>query len=343
MKAGLFYTVLAGLIVAGGAMAPARQGCAAAKADPVGTEGLGALLPVRLASYNIENFDASPGDLQFNAAAAVLKRIAADVVCVQEMMADDSFVELAREANYPFRVLADTDNALDGYRVSGVMSKHPIIAWSVLGSVDLSGDPNARDITRNFVMAEVRINGAQRDLVAICNHWWPTNDDEGEFVRSVESIRAMQVASAYDSAVVPYVVAGDINDDLADSPDVPPYFFELPSGLPAHYSLGRDLVLPIDNGAFVPLERGHGPQALKVADALQLDGSAATHVYGKRYDYVWLSAAVKFIAAEVYDSEDEGLGGGLPKAGSPLPRPTSAVASDHLLVFADVQIARGEL
>ena len=28
MKAGLFYTVLAGLIVAGGAMAPARQGCA---------------------------------------------------------------------------------------------------------------------------------------------------------------------------------------------------------------------------------------------------------------------------------------------------------------------------
>ncbi|HEY3244836.1 MAG TPA: dockerin type I domain-containing protein, partial [Phycisphaerae bacterium] len=58
----------------------------------------------------------------------------------------------------------------------------------------------------------------------------------------------------------------------------------------------------------------------------------------RRLDYIWRSDMVTVVGAEVYDSADEGYPGGLPKYGNPLPPGTSVLASDHLMVFADVLI-----
>jgi endonuclease/exonuclease/phosphatase family metal-dependent hydrolase len=170
----------------------------------------------------------------------------------------------------------------------------------------------------------------------VCNHWCSSTGDVGEFERSVESIRALQITDAYDSRAVAYVVAGDMNDDITLPADTPKVFLWPPSGLPSLFSLGRDLFFPIDNGVFLPMQRGEAGQALKAVDAFQTDGDDATHVGGGRIDYLWTSAALRMRAAEVYDSNDEGLGG-LPKAGDPLPKGTSAIASDHLPVFVDLE------
>jgi len=308
-----------------------RKGLVSRAPVPVG-------IPMRVATFNIENFNASPGDPQFEAALAVLARVGADVVCVQEMVSSSSFVQLAEAAGYFYRVLSSPANALDTMRKPGIISVHPITACWVFTSIDLSGDPDARDITRNFIVAEVDVPGVAHDLVLICNHWQSMNDDADEFQRSIESIRAMQVADGYDSRVVPYFIAGDMNDDIVDPPDTPELFFQEPSGLPALFRLGQDIGFPVANGAFLPLQHGMGSQAVTVIDAWQLDGRDATHGSGRRLDYLWHSEAVSVVAAEVYDSEDEGMGG-LRKHGEPLAPDVSETASDHLIVFADVLIS----
>ena len=299
---------------------------------------LSGAVPVRVATYNIENFSASPGDPQFDAAVAVLQRIGADVVCLQEMNSGVSFVQLAQAAGYPYFYLALPQNALDTVRRPGVISVYPIVNSATHSSITLSGDPDARDITRNFAAVEIAVPGAPQDLAMICNHWQSMFSDADEFRRSIESIRALQVGSNYDSRVIPYFIAGDMNDDLLDPPDTPVEFFQEPAGLPDEFHLGWDIVFPIANGAFLPFEEGEEAQALEVIDAFQLQGGDGTHGSGRRIDYLWRSDAVTFVAAEVYDSQDEDIGGGLAKHGDPLPPETSDIASDHLPVFADVLI-----
>ena len=83
------------------------------------------------------------------------------------------------------------------------------------------------------------------------------------------------------------------------------------------------------------------PPAVTAVDALQLDGDDATKPdSGRRLDYVFVSAVLANTKplAEVYDSADEGLAGGLAKFGDPLPKETALKASDHLLVFADITV-----
>ena len=153
---------LACLFVAGGSTANA-QAMAVREPVPAG-------IPVRVATYNIENFNAFPGDPQFDAAVAVLQRIGADVVCLQEMVSSSAFVRLAETAGYAYHVLSNPTNALDMQRKPGIISIHPIVAWTVYTSIDLSNDGSARDITRNFIVAEIDIPKASQNLVLICNH-----------------------------------------------------------------------------------------------------------------------------------------------------------------------------
>jgi exonuclease III len=295
-------------------------------------------VPVRVATFNIENFDPT-NPTQFNAAVAILQRIGADVICLQEIASSTDLNTLAAAAGYPYRLTASGSNALDYTLHVGILSRYPFSSTATETSITLSGDPNAKDLSRNFAVAHVVIPGAAEDLVMITNHWKSGEEDSDEFRRSVEATRTMQVTSDYDSGVVPYFVVGDMNDDLLDSPDSPSQFTALPSGLPGTFSLGTDLTFPILNGVFKPLLAGAGAQDLTVVNARQKDNSDATRrASGRRIDYLWHSTAVTIVASEVYDSEDEGLPGGLTKYGSPLVSGTSDAASDHMPVFADIEI-----
>lgn len=295
---------------------------------------------IRVATFNIENFD---GDAAQEAAAVdILLRVGADVVCVQEIndTPSSAFIDLAAATGYPFRFLASGSNSFDAAKHSGIMSKFPFATSPVtLDSVDLSGDGGARDLTRNFVRAELDIPGAAENFVIIGNHWKSGTADADEFRRSVEAFRTMQTTVPFDSTTIPYVLVGDMNDDINDSADSPSQFFSLPGGLPGGYDLGNDISFPISNGVFIPLQASSGAQRLNIIPAFQKDGSDATrNASGRRLSYIWRSNAVTFVGSEVYDSADEGLGGGLSKFGAPLPAGTSAAASDHLLVFADIDI-----
>ncbi len=74
-------------------------------------------------------------------------------------------------------------------------------------------------------------------------------------------------------------------------------------------------------------------------DAKQVDGDYATRpASGRRLDYLFASPLISLQGAQVYTSTDEGKLGSLPLEGQPLPAPTSALASDHLPVFADLEI-----
>ena len=303
---------------------------------------LGQTVEVRVATFNILFFD--PDDpTQLNAVVAILDRVRPDVVCVQEFNAISDLAALATAAGYSYNYLAATSYAIDSSLRTGVMSNYPFSAYSTRAAPYLSGDSGARDLTRNFVVVEVDVPEATEDLVLIGNHWKASSGDVNEFRRSIESIRAMQATDEHNSTTVPYLLLGDMNDSLGTSHTPDPFtesWYNTHSGeFPISYELGNDIVFPVDNGTFKPLQAGTGSQALTVIIAYQLDGGLTTMVSGSsRLDYIWHSDAVTVSGAEVYDSRDEGLPGGLPKYGSALPYGTSDDASDHLMVFADLEI-----
>ncbi len=76
-------------------------------------------------------------------------------------------------------------------------------------------------------------------------------------------------------------------------------------------------------------------------DAKQVDGDYATRPTSGRLDYLFASPTLYLQGAQVYDCGDEGLMGGLPLEGLPLPATTCSLASDHLPVFADLVIPTG--
>ncbi len=293
---------------------------------------------VRVATFNIEFFDADDAT-QLNAAADILMRLGPDVVCVQEIDTPSDLNALGNAAGYPYRVLAHDFDAIDSNLHAGVLSKHPFILTQTASAPSLSGDVNAQDLTRNIIVAEVDIPGAAQNLVIMGTHWKSGTDDTDEFRRAIESIRIMQTGLPYDSAVIPYFMVGDMNADIFDGAESPSQFNSVPSGMPVSFNLGSDIAFPVENDAFAPLEDGVGAQNMTVVNARQKDLSDATRrASGRRLDYIWHSDAMTVIGSEVYDSQDEGLAGGLPKYGSPLPFGTSDAASDHLLVFVDVSI-----
>jgi len=295
-------------------------------------------IPVRVATFNIENLNTTSGP-QFDAAVDSLQRICADVVCVQEIGSFAVLLALENAAGFSDSVLADTSNAIDANLQAGVLSVYPIVSASTENSISLSGDGSARDLTRNFIVAAIDVPGAAEDVVVISNHWKAGTSDGDEFRRSLESIRAVQASDHFSTHSVPYVIAGDMNDDIGDGGDSPFQFVSLPGGLPGSFSLGNDIAFPVINSVFFPLQDAACNNELSIINALQLDGSDGTRpASGRRLDYLWVSNAATPVASEVYDSVDEGIGGGIAKCGTALPAGTSAQASDHLPVIVDLLV-----
>ncbi len=305
---------------------------------------IGQTVSLRVATFNIENYDGSSP--QFEAARDILIRVDADVVFLQEIGSFSALQSLGTATGYSNIFLADPNGDIDlGTDFSGVLSRFPLVgATSTRTAATISGDPTALDIVRNFAFAEVAVPGAAENFLVAINHWKAGTGDDNEFRRSIESIRSMQLFTAVDSAAIPYMIVGDMNDDISDSPDSPSQFSSEPAGLPISFNLGNDIFFPVANSVFLPFQTGTGADSISVVSAFQLvsqsgEPSDSTRpASGRRLDYLWRSDAVTIVGTEVYDSRDEGAGG-LPKAGAVLPSTTSATASDHLVVFADIEIA----
>ena len=291
---------------------------------------------LRVASWNLERVD-RPGSAAFEATVAVLARIDADVVGINEVDAGeaDDLSELAEAAGYAYHVVPRT-NPFGDLR-SALLSRHPLWDAGGLTAAELSGDPAADDITRLPVRARVDLPGEGVDPVVVVDHLKSGFSQSDAFRRTVDAVRLGQAATGDG----PVVVLGDLNDDLDDPPDTPLTWTRPPAGLPRGLSLGADVRerlagegLPNDVFALLA-QAGVVP-----VPALQRDGRDATRpASDRRLDYVLVPEALtRDAAGEVYDSTDEGQGPGLPLAGDPPDRYACETASDHLPVVVDLRL-----
>lgn len=306
---------------------------------------LSAQTAVRVATWNIETVG-SPGSTEYNAALAVLNRIDADIVGIQEVASTSdnaNLQSLATAAGYP-HVIVPTTNPFGALR-NAFISKYPFLSTTIHTAASLSGDPTANDMTRLLVEAVVDVPGNAVDLTLVTEHWKASTGNDDEFRRAVESFRIAQALASLDAANDAYMIMGDVNEEIDSVPGSPTVFTSLPSGLPQTFNLGADLVAEMNgpgilNNPFHYIEQNPSPDITAIP-ALQLDGTDATRpASGRRLDYLMVSEALDQYSppAEVYDSSDEGLPGGLPKSGSALSSGTSLAAADHLLVFTDLTV-----
>ncbi|MCB9688221.1 MAG: endonuclease/exonuclease/phosphatase family protein [Alphaproteobacteria bacterium] len=305
-------------------------------------EATASAAPVRVATWNVQSVGAV-GTAEHTAAVAVLNRVDADVLLLQEVngSTDETNARtLATEAGYAYTAFAPQGSF--GGLHDAVFSKLPFTDQRFYESSDLSVDPTADEITRTFVRVTVSVGG--NDLTVMSLHLKSGSTDNDEFRRAVEALRVTDALADLNPATDSYLIAGDMNEELGDVLS-PAAFSSIPAGMPVSYSLGSDLavLLPspgIENDPFSAMFSA----GLTDPGAAQLDGSWATRPSsGRRLDYVLVSDTLlqTWPDTQVYDSADEGLGGSLPLAGGRPSSTASGDASDHLLVFADLDVPAG--
>lgn len=286
---------------------------------------------VRVATWNIEDVG-SPGSTQYEAAVEVLERIDVDVLALNEIQGSwdvDNAEALAEQLGYDHVVIG---GATYGSDRNAIFSRYPFVDAASLDAADLSGDSDARDITRDFVWATIDAPGGVFDLVSM--HWKSGWEDDDEFRRVLEGHRAASLV--HDAH--PVILAGDWNDDLDDRADSPSHFDSLPFELPSSFWLGGDLWNELQqdgftNDPFDPLFDA----GLDILEPLQRSGTDATRpTSGRRLDYLAVTLDLDVRAAEVFDCHDEQRAGDLVYAGNALGWDTCDDAADHLPVVMDV-------
>ena len=108
---------------------------------------------LRILTWNVQALG-TPGSSEWNNAIAILQRLDADVVCIEEVtnlseVAD--FPTFAAAAGYSYTALASASGTLTGNLRNGVLSRFPILGQTSHNSVSLSGDANANDISRDIL------------------------------------------------------------------------------------------------------------------------------------------------------------------------------------------------
>jgi len=288
---------------------------------------------IRVASFNIE-FVGPAGSTQYDALRAVIARIDADVLGINEVGGGEEGLFTKLVAGLGYEAVVPLINPFGGQR-NAVLARLPVLDMTVWSSPALSGDTQANDVTRLPVTVVVQTPWGT-SLAVTTEHCKAGFGDIDGFRRTVDARRTLQAALATDADA--QLVMGDFNEDLdalTQSPDPAIVFTVLPSGAPVSYQLGTDLAQELPSGISADPFAQLLAAGLQPVDAAQRDGRTETRDSGRRLDYIWRDTALVLLGSEVYDSRDEDLDGGLPKAGAALPRETSRDASDHLPVIVD--------
>ena len=305
---------------------------------------------LRVATFNIEtnrndqgwpNFAlGDPGGVDFDSVAAILGRIDADVVALQEVHTSDlntnpgetaSEVEqLAALLGLPYIYAGSNSGNFDTSLRVVFLSRYPFLsAESILSPV------GAKEIARHCPAVVVDVPGTDADPLMISAHLKSGTGTDDRFRRVIEMRRLTEYLDA--SGLQPsdnFIILGDFNPSGVNRS-----FETLPSGLPSSYALGSDVILPVHYSTnMLSYFTGLLPTQL---DPRQLDGDDGTYEFGQTLDLLLVSPGLagRPYATEIYNSVlDVSNTEGLVKSGSPLDAPTSAEASDHYAVFADFQL-----
>ncbi len=294
---------------------------------------------LRVATYNIREVGV-PGSGQYTALLQTLQRIDADIVCLQEVLDEetDALESLAMQAGYAHLAAAPSGYPGSGQIRNACLSRYEIAQWDPLDEDELSLDPAANDMTRQFLRIRVNLGPLGGYLTIITAHLKAGGEELDRFRRMVEAAR-LGLAVDLERRTFPnnaLIVMGDLNE----TPDAPRLTFDAPpaQGLPFSYRLGQDIAFPLPYLPFAPLEQaGLERVEARVEDHSWTDTYLPSHA---RLDYIYQDAA-SVVVSEAYDScEDDGedalpLGDLMPKAGDPLPCGVTGDASDHRPVVAD--------
>ncbi len=301
---------------------------------------------LRVATWNTQSLG-NQGSNEWNRTVDIINRIGADVVALQEIdtAAEAALIPtLAGATGYSDWAVSSISGTLSGDFRGAVLSNYPILFSASHSAAQLSGDPNANDITRDIFEVHVQVpNAAERTAIFVL-HLKAGSFNENKFRRAIEIHRLSQAISAYQSQypMGSWLVVGDLNEDLGDGP-FGQTFNAVPGGLPQTYSLGSDINFPV---VYDPFNSLLAMGAL-IADATQEDSTtlyATRPSSGRRLDYVIYANGALLGGDEVYNSvrdngiDDTPIGNWLPKVGAPLPATASAQSSDHFAVFADLTV-----
>lgn len=294
---------------------------------------------IRVATYNVRLGLGPVGDPGRDNVEAVLARIDADVVGLQEITSDDlangRITDLGNTLGYPHLFIPET--ALDTSSRVVILSRFPFVPNS---PASILSPPGANDVTRAAAAVVVDVPNTSNDPTIITAHLKCCFEFDDPFRRAVEMIR---IRNYLDSEGLDgddnIIVMGDFN--LLGSSNLT--FSAIPPGLPPSFDLGDDITFNVDY--FIQPTLYFPGLGITNPASRQQDGVTDRTFPGSStvLDYLLISSALasRNPETEIYNSNLEATHPGLPKAGSPLPAATSADASDHLPVFGDLQLDNG--
>jgi endonuclease/exonuclease/phosphatase family metal-dependent hydrolase len=286
------------------------------------------------------------GTASFDALVAILERIDADVVCLEEVQywETTSLFALADAAGYADVIQAQESPAIGGDHTNACMSRGGLQLVGSYSGWDLSSDDQANDVGRDILVVQVDLtpDGGEPCRVGFVSlHLKSGQESLDWFRRQIEAERVAQAVALYwdEYPGDPMVIMGDLNENL-DDPALGTVFTGIPTGLPDSYQVGSDIEFPLD---YQPFDRFEG-LGFSIVPATQEDSTRdETWSDYVRLDYVFLAGA-ELEGTVVYNAcRDDGVDGAptgawLPLAGDPLACSMSDTASDHFPVVADVTL-----
>jgi endonuclease/exonuclease/phosphatase family metal-dependent hydrolase len=277
--------------------------------------------PLRFATFNVEWGLGSPGEADFENTATVLHRIGADVVALQELIADSGNLQTLGDRLSLPHVAYQSSSSMS----VGLLSKYPLSppVW-----ISRSG------MTRPILLVRADMPGVLRDPWIAVVHLKCCNDYGTEqYTRAVELYYLRKEIDQRTGTNDPVLIMGDFN-------------LVAPNNVT--YATGPEGVGPFPapasaDGYFVP-------QGIFKLDARHAGSGWETWTWRSNgqfpngaLDHIMVNAAVRArgTAVEIYNAEKDAAGiTGLSKQGALLPA-WFAYTSDHLPVFADVNLDDG--
>ncbi len=300
---------------------------------------------LRVMSFNVKSVGLEGSD-EWDALGSILARVAPDIVCIEEFGDGEtaSLRALTMALGWGEPIQAEPSPAIGGELRNACMGPHAMSRIDSYGS-ELSGDPDANDVGRDFLAVRVVVDDCAVDVIAV--HAKSGQEPVDFFRRQVEFVRLGQAVADVHArhGDTPLVVMGDFNENT-DDPGLGTVFDVPPPELPPSYELGDDIALPLTYDPFTTIAAA-GVQRLEVthedSDRIGTWGVTAASD-GVRIDYLWLDGptvqgAVVFDACRDDGIDDPPAGQFLALQGDPIPCIASATASDHLPVVADLAIA----
>jgi len=304
---------------------------------------------LRVASYNVQAVGAAESE-GWNALGEVLRRIDADVVCIEELEDGETGAlrDLTMALGYGEPVQADASPGIGGELRNACLGRVPLARIESFTARDLSSDQFANDVGRDFLAVRAEASaGCHVSMIAV--HAKSGLEPLDLFRRQVEHVRLVQAIEQVraEHPDDPLVVMGDFNENI-DDPGLGMVFDAPPAGLPGSYELGNDIELPLAYSPFATIQSANLAMVAATHEDSDADGTwSAFDGQGVRLDYLWVPASPDAIALDavvVFNTcLDDGIdappsGAWLPLAGEPVPCWVGPAASDHLPIVADLRV-----